>query len=99
MNKYTHFYGILKGQYSTEKAVMLADKFRSITFRVADNANKYDIKAVVEKLFNVSVLSVRTLNVRGKHVKFKSFSGKRKNWKKAIVILKKGCDINFSEFK
>ncbi len=99
MSKYKGFYSILKGQYSTEKTVFLADKHRSITFQVSNEANKYNIKYAVEKLFNVSVLSVRTINVKGKIVRFKSFLGKKKSWKKAIVILQKGHDINFSEFK
>ncbi len=99
MNKHKNLYDILKGQYSTEKAVFLANKRRSITFQVSDKANKYDIKYAVEKLFNVSVLSVRTMNVKGKKVKYKSYISKLKNWKKAIVILQKGYDINFSEFK
>lgn len=97
MNK--NVYNILEGQYSTEKTVRLAEKFRGITFRVFSGANKFDVKYAVEKLFNVSVLAVKIINVKGKKVKFKSVSGKRKDWKKAIVILKKGCDINFSEFK
>jgi len=99
MNKYKCFYNVLKGQYSTEKAVMLADKFSSITFEVSKSSNKYDIKHVVEKLFNVVVRSVKIINVKGKKIKFKTFVGKKKDWKKAIVVLKKGDDINFSEFK
>jgi len=99
MIKIKHLYNIINGQYSTEKAVMLAEKYRSITFRVARNTNKYNIKYAVEKLFNVSVKSVKIINVKGKTVKFKNKFGKKSNWKKAIVILKKGYDINFSEFK
>lgn len=99
MNKYKDLYNILKGQYSTEKAVSLADKYRSITFQVSEQANKYDIKYAVEKLFNVSVLCVKTINIKGKKVRFKSYHGKKKSWKKAIVVLQKGYDINFSEFK
>ncbi len=99
MNNFKNPNSILLGQISTEKAVLLADKFRSITFRVLFNANKYNIKYAVEKIFNVSVISINTINIKGKTVKFKSFFGKKKKWKKAIVTLKKGYDINFSEFK
>ncbi len=99
MNVNKYFYNILEGQYSTEKTVMLSDKFRSITFRVFIKSNKYDIKNAIKKIFGASVLSVKTVLVKGKKVKFKSFFGVRKSWKKAIVILKKGCDINFAEFK
>lgn len=97
MSRNKNIYNILKGQYSTEKTVMLADKFRSVTFRVFFDVNKFDVKYAVENLFKVSVLSVKIINVKGKRVKFKSISGRRKDWKKAVVILKKGCDINFSE--
>jgi len=99
MIKIKHLYNIIYGQHSTEKAVMLADKYKSITFKVDSNAHKYSIKYAVEKLFNVLVKSVRTINVKGKKVRFKNKFGKKSNWKKAIVILKKGYDINFSEFK
>ena len=99
MNNSIFLYKVLKGQYSTEKAVILADKFNSITFRVFNHVNKYDVKNAVQKLFNVTVRSVKIINVKGKKVKFKTYIGKKKNWKKAIVVLKKGDDINFSEFK
>lgn len=99
MTKLKNIYNILQGQYSTEKAVMLAEKHKNITFKVSSESNKYNIKHAVEKLFNVSVSSINIINVKGKKVRFKNTIGKRKCWKKAIVILKKGHDINFSEFK
>lgn len=97
MNNYKNFYEILKGQYSTEKTVYISDKFNGITFKVLKKSNKYEIKNAVEKLFKVSVISVKTINIKSKNVKFKGFSGKTKSWKKAIVFLKKGDVINFSE--
>lgn len=99
MIKSKYLYNILMGQYSTEKSVMLAEKHKSITFKVTKSSNKYDIKYAVEKLFNVLVSSVRIINVKGKKIRFKNKIGKKSDWKKAIVILKKGYDINFSEFK
>ena len=99
INSKNFFYKVLIGQYSTEKAVILSDKFNSITFQVLKTSNKYDIKNSVQNLFNVRVKSVKIINVKGKLVKFKGRNGKRKDWKKAIVVLKKGYDINFSEFK
>ena len=93
------FYKIIKGQYSTEKTVRLSNKSNVITFLVDKFSNKYSVKNAIEKIFNVHVLSVNIINVKGKKVKFKNFIGKKKNFKKAIVSLKKGYDINFSEFK
>ena len=84
---------------TTEKSVKLADKYRQITFRVVKNSTKSQVKKAVEALFNVVDTSVRTINMKGKVKKFKRTHGIRKNWKKAIVSLKAGYDINFSEFE
>jgi len=94
-----NIYTILEGKYSTEKTVNLADKNNSITFLVSTYSNKYDIKHAVENLFKVSVLSINIMNMKGKKIRYKSFIGKKKNWKKAIVKLKKGYNIKTSEFK
>lgn len=99
MKKLSIFYNTLISKHSTEKTVSLLNKFNCITFIVSVKANKIDVKNVVEKLFNVVVISVNMINVKGKSVKFKNVSGKRKSWKKACVYLDKGYDINFSEFK
>lgn len=99
MKKYRHFYNIIKGQYSTEKTVFLTDKYNSITFEVDKKSNKYEIKNAIEKLFNIKVKNIKTLNIKGKNIKFKNHTGKQKNWKKAIVVIKEGFNINFSEFK
>lgn len=88
----------IKGQYLTEKSNQLAEK-KSITLNVDIKANKINLKTTIENFFNVKIKAVRIINVKGKSVKFKSIPGKTKNWKKAIIILKKGYDINFSEYK
>jgi len=89
---------IIKGQYLTEKSNKLAEQ-KSITLNVDTKANKIKIKTAIEFFFKVKIKAVRIINVKGKKVKFKSIEGKTKNWKKAIIILKKGYDINFSEYK
>lgn len=99
MIKEAYLYNIIKGQYSTEKTVKLADTLRCITFKVCKNANKYKIKHAIEKIFNVKVLSVNTINSKGKYKKFKNIIGKKSNSKKAIVTFKKGYDINLTEFE
>ena len=89
MIKLKYFYNILEGQYSTEKAVMLADKYKSITFRVSNKSNKSSIKRVVEELFKVSVSSVKIINVKGKKVRFKNIIGKKKKLEESNSDFKK----------
>ncbi|MDK2809702.1 MAG: large subunit ribosomal protein [Petroclostridium sp.] len=60
---------------------------RKYTFVVALNANKIEIKKAVEELFGVKVESVNTLRVLGKIKRMGMHSGKRPDWKKAIVKL------------
>jgi large subunit ribosomal protein L23 len=65
----------------------------TICFEVAANANRTQVKAAVEKLFNVKVAEVRTLNQRGKMRRRGRFFGYKPNWKKAYVRLKDGEKI------
>lgn len=99
MKEIKNFYNIFKGQHSTEKTVSEIEKFNKFAFKVDKKTNKYNIKKFIEKLFNVSVISVKTLIIKGKKIKFKNLFGKQKSWKKAIITLKKESNINFSEFK
>ena len=91
-------YRVLVGPISTEKSLIVADKYRQIAFKVAKDATKNEIKYAVEKLFNVMVKAVNTINVKGKVKKFKQRLGKRSDVKKALVTLQKGYDINTAEF-
>lgn len=68
-----------------------------IQFEVARDANKIEIKSAVEKLWQVNVLKVRTAVVRGKEKRLGRFSGRRSNWKKALVTLAPGQNIEFFE--
>ena len=70
----------------TEKSMdQLAD--RKYTFKVANGANKIQIKKAVEEIFGVKVESVTTANVLGKVKRMGANSGKRADWKKAVVKL------------
>ena len=60
------------------------------TFKVAKNATKIDIKNAVEKLFEVKVLKVNTITVRGKEKRVGVHQGKTSDWKKAIVTIDTG---------
>ncbi|OGV26799.1 MAG: 50S ribosomal protein L23 [Legionellales bacterium RIFCSPHIGHO2_12_FULL_37_14] len=81
----------------SEKATRLADKNKQFVFRVSISADKAEIKAAVEHLFNVKVKSVTVLNVAGKAKRFKNSTGKRNDWKKAYVTLHENQDINFAQ--
>jgi large subunit ribosomal protein L23 len=81
----------------SEKATKIADEHRQITFRVAQDATKPEVKAAVELLFKVEVESVQIANVRGKAKRFGMYAGRRRNWKKAYVCLKPGQEINFAQ--
>jgi large subunit ribosomal protein L23 len=68
-----------------------------LLFEVARDANKVEIRAAVEKLWNVDVVAVRTSVVRGKEKRMGRFVGKRSNWKKAIVTIAAGQTVEFFE--
>ncbi|MCQ2455015.1 MAG: 50S ribosomal protein L23 [Clostridia bacterium] len=71
----------------TEKSMSgIADK--KYTFKVAKDANKYQIADAVEKLFKVDVAKVNTINVRGKARRMGRYAGYTASFKKAIVTLK-----------
>ena len=65
---------------------------------MAKDANKIEIKKAVERIFKVKVASVRTANFHGKIRRQGRFSGRKPDWKKAYVTLKKGEKMfEFSE--
>jgi large subunit ribosomal protein L23 len=68
-----------------------------LLFEVARDANKVEIRYAVEKLWNVDVISVRTAVVRGKEKRVGRFVGKVSNWKKAVVTIAAGQNIEFFE--
>jgi large subunit ribosomal protein L23 len=68
-----------------------------VAFEVAGDANKIEIRHAVEKLWKVEVVKVRTTIVRGKEKRLGRFVGRRSNWKKAIVTLAPGQNIDFFE--
>lgn len=86
---------VLQGPHISEKATIVADGNGQYVFRVAKDANKAEIKAAVEKLFEVNVESVRTLNQKGKTKRTARGVGKRNDIKKAYVRLAEGQEIDF----
>lgn len=79
----------------SEKATRAAEKTNQAVFKVSPDAEKSEIKVAIEKLFNVNVLAVRTLNVKGKTKRFGQRLGRRSDWKKAYVTLADGQQIDF----
>ncbi|MEL6185236.1 MAG: 50S ribosomal protein L23 [Myxococcota bacterium] len=78
----------------TEKASALAETRSLVVFEVPVDANKSEIKNAVQSMFDVEVDRVRTMIVRGKIKRRGRFVGKRSNWKKAMVTLAEGQEID-----
>ncbi len=86
---------IIKGPIMTEKSSDLA-KQNVITFSVDPKANKTQIKQAIEKIFNVKVESVNTVNVRPRKRRVGKYTGYTNKVKKAIVKLKDGSSIELN---
>ena len=79
----------------TEKATAMSER-NQVAFRVTLDATKPEIKAAVEGLFNVKVLAVNTMVVKGKTKRFRGREGQRSDWKKAMVRLAEGQSIDLT---
>ncbi|MFC1815311.1 50S ribosomal protein L23 [Thermodesulfobacteriota bacterium] len=88
-------YDIIKRPLITEKTSIQKEAFNQLSFEVDRWANRIEIKRAIEKIFNVKVASVKTLQVKGKTKQRGRIVGKRKDWKKAIVTLMPGERIDF----
>ena len=87
-----HLYDVIKRPLITEKT-QIGSQLGQYTFDVLPESTKNDIKSAVEMMFNVTVVSVNTMNKFGKNKVFKGRKGRRKDTKKAIVRLKSGDSI------
>lgn len=90
-------YRIIRRPIVTEKGSTLKDDNNQLVFEVSLDANKPEIRKAVEKIFKVTVLSVRTQNRQGKRKRMGRTTGRRRSWKKAVVTLKEGDRIDFFE--
>ena len=81
----------------TEKSMQQKDDLNAVTFQVAVDANKVEIRQAVERVFNVKVADVRTANREGKWKRMGRFEGRRASWKKAVVTLMPGHKIELVE--
>jgi large subunit ribosomal protein L23 len=86
-------YDVILSPVITEKATVLSEQ-NKVVFKVAKTATKPQIKAAVEKLFDVKVKSVNTIVTEGKFKIFKGRLGQRSDVKKAVVTLEEGHSID-----
>jgi large subunit ribosomal protein L23 len=83
----------------TEKSSRLRDSGNKVIFEVSRDANKIQIKNAIEALFKVGVIDVNTLLMRGKDKRMGRGYARLRNWKKAIITLKPGDQIQFFDEK
>ncbi|MDR1158135.1 MAG: 50S ribosomal protein L23 [Oscillospiraceae bacterium] len=80
-------YDILLRPIITERSMEAVDQ-KKYVFEVARDANKIEIRKAVEEIFDVTVLSVNTINMQGKEKRQGAHIGRRSAWKKAIIRLR-----------
>ena len=86
-------FNVIRRPIISEKSIALREALNQVTFEVDMSANKIEIRKAVQQLLEAKVLSVNTLIVRGKVKRIGRYSGKRPNWKKAVVTLDEGQTI------
>jgi len=89
--------GIIISPLVTEKGTIVGEKSNQVVFRIRPGASKAQIRNVIEDLFKVSVVKIRTANFLGKERRRGRTVGRRPNWKKAYVTLKEGDRIEIFE--
>ena len=91
-----HLYDVIKKPLVTEKTYKMAEDDNKAIFEVSVDATKPLIKEAVEAMFNVKVEKVNTLTLKGKTKRFRGIKGKRKDRKKAMIVLAEGNSIDFA---
>jgi large subunit ribosomal protein L23 len=89
-------YKIILAPIVSEKTAAAAEISNQVTFKVVKNAQKAEIRAAVQHMFDVRVEDVRTLIVKGKTKRTRYGTGQRSDWKKAYVRLAQGQEIDFA---
>ena len=92
----SNYRDIIEAPIITEKSSDLAQNKNTITFSVDPKANKIQIKQAVEKIFDVKVESVNTINVKPRKKRVGKYVGKTNKVKKAIVKLREGSSIELN---
>ena len=94
MKKFHHLDTIISPNI-TEKSTTMSD-FNKVVFKVDKKANKKSIKKTVEKIFKVNVIKINTINMKGKTKFVRNKKSYKSGYKKAIITLKKGQNIDLS---
>ena len=84
---------VILAPITTEKTMAIAQSGNKVVFKVKNDANKVQIKQAVEKIFGVKVLRVNTINVKPKYKRVGRYAGTTSRYKKAIVTLAEGSQI------
>ncbi|MEG1494859.1 MAG: 50S ribosomal protein L23 [Bacilli bacterium] len=92
----TKYLSIIKAPVITEKSGKASSEDNKYTFKVDPKAKKTEIKIAIEKLFNVKVASIRTINVKPRTKRVGRYSGLTNRMKKAIVKLADGQTIDLN---
>ncbi len=90
-------YDVIQRPLVTEKSNIGREEENLVTLAVNPAANKHEIRRAIEELFNVQVISVRTMRMPRKSRRVGKFVGRKPEWKKAIVRLAEGHSIEFFE--
>jgi large subunit ribosomal protein L23 len=90
-------YDIIKRPLITEKTTRQKEEWNQFAFEVDRGTNRVEIRRAIEKIFNVRVSSVQTMQVKGKRKRRGRVFTKQRDWKKAIVTLFPGERIEFFE--
>ena len=90
-----NIYNIIKNPVVTEKTTKIAEN-NQFVFKVDVSSSKESIKMAVEKIFKVKVKNINTIKIKGKTKIFKGTKGRRADYKKAIVSLKDGENLDYS---
>ena len=90
-----NLYNTIIAPVITEKATKISERNQYV-FKVKIDSNKKEIKEAIEKLFKVKVKNVNTIKIKGKSKMFKGTKGKRSDYKKAIICLNDGENLDYS---
>lgn len=90
-----NFYNTIVSPIITEKATKLSENNQYV-FKVKIDSNKKEIKQAIEKLFKVKVKNIKTIKTKGKNKVFKGTKGRRSDYKKAVICLNKGENLDYS---
>jgi len=93
--KKPHYLDTIISPNITEKSTSMSD-FNKVVFKVVKKANKKSIKKTVEKIFKVNVIKINTINMKGKTKFVRNKKSYKSGYKKAIITLKKGQNIDLS---